>query len=533
MVARHEACTLPPASRRLSILSRWCTHLTLRRETLLAGSGALLLLAGIILMARSDGSMRDTRIAGAAVRVLEPERPPAAGSAVVFHGLSSNRILMQQLGRWLAAQGFRVYLVDAPGHGDTPGVFTHAATLDTYIRILSELQRNSGSSGEKTEALDPQTTIIVGHSMGGEMAVRLADYFPVAATIVFAPAPMVLPRRMPAHLLIIGAKFDLAPMKESAGELLQAAGGPRTTPEDFQQRRAANGITVPWTAHGSLVLDWRAAKAMASWARAAISLTGPVEMPAGYPLTAEILGIVGICLLFPLATTGIVQMFHANFSEEQRPVRLSIAALIARWCVAALLALSIVSLWYPKRLFPFYGGGYLACFLLFAGIGVALLFRKQLRGVFDHGYRPVLAAAVLGLLVLLGLGAWLNWELTEMLWISGVRWIYFVPLFLANLPYAMAEEAALGPPAASRRVRRFGTFIILRLILWLALLAGILILLSGQVLMALLLPLLAAVSLGQRLGADAIRRRTGSGAAAAIFSAILAAWFVAAVFPLS
>jgi len=189
--------------------------------------------------------MRDTRIAGAAVRVLEPERPPAAGSAVVFHGLSSNRILMQQLGRWLAAQGFRVYLVDAPGHGDTPGVFTHAATLDTYIRILSELQRNSGSSGDKTEALDPQTTIIVGHSMGGEMAVRMADYFPVAATIVFAPAPMVLPRRMPANLLIIGAQFDLAPMQESAGELLQAAGGPRTTPEDFQQRRAANGITVP------------------------------------------------------------------------------------------------------------------------------------------------------------------------------------------------------------------------------------------------------------------------------------------------
>jgi alpha-beta hydrolase superfamily lysophospholipase len=80
-----------------------------------------LLFAGAILVARSHGPMRDTRIAGAAVRVLEPAQLPAAGTAVIFHGLASNRILMQQLGQWLAAQGFRAYLVDAPGHGDTTG----------------------------------------------------------------------------------------------------------------------------------------------------------------------------------------------------------------------------------------------------------------------------------------------------------------------------------------------------------------------------------------------------------------------------
>ncbi len=271
---------------------------------------------------------------------------------------------------------------------------------------------------------------------------------------------------------------------------------------------------------------------MASWARAAIGLTGPVETPPGDPLTGEILGIAGICLLFPLATTWIVRIFRANFPAEQKPAPLSVSAVIVRWSVAALLALSIVTLWYPERLFPFYGGGYLACFLLLAGIALALLFRKQLRGVFDHGYRPALAAAALGLLVFCGLGAWLNWQLMEV-WLSGVRWFYFVPLFVANLPYAMAEEVALGPPEKSRRFERFGTFVMLRLILWLALLAGILIFLSGQVLMAVFVTFFATVSLGQRFGGDALRRRTGSAAAAAIFSAILAAWFMAAVFPLS
>jgi len=506
--------------------------LTSRRETLSAIAGVLLLLVGAVLVARSHGPMRDTRIAALTVRILEPARLPAAGTAVVFHGLASNRIFMQQSGQWLAAQGFRVFLVDGPGHGETPGSFTHTATQEAYLRLLTELERNGISSDGKTERLNPQTTILVGHSLGGEMVVRLADYFPVAATIVFAPAPMVLPRRMPANLLVISAQLDLPQMHAGAQQLLQAAGDPRTSLEDFEQKRAANGIVARWTAHGSVVLDLNALRAMASWARAAIGLTGPIETPPGNPLTGEILGIVGICLVFPLATTWIVRISRANLVEEHEQVRLSLRALIARWCVAALLALSIVSLWFPQKLFPFYGGGYLACFLLLVGIAVMLLLRKELRGVFNHGYRPVLAAAALGLLVFCGLGAWLNWQLMEV-WLSGVRWIYFVPLFLANLPYLIAEEVALGPPGKFRRVERFTTFVVLRLILWLALLAGILIFLSGQVLMAMLAAFLITVSLAQRFGGDAIRRRTGSAAAAAIFSAILAAWFMAAVFPLS
>jgi hypothetical protein len=380
--------------------------------------------------------------------------------------------------------------------------------------------------------LNPQTTIIVGHSMGGEIAIRLADYFPVAGTIALAPAPMVLPRRMPSNLLIIGAQMDLAPMKASAEELLRAAGGSRTTDEDFRQRRAANGIVASWTSHGSVVLDSLAARAMAGWARAALGLMGPPEPPPGEPLTGEILGIAGICLLFPLTATWIVRTFRANCAGKKAPVRQSTKALLAHWLVAALFAFSIVSFWYPQRLFPFYEGGYLAFFMLLAGTSLVLLFRIHLRGVFDRGYRPVLAASAHGILIIFGLGAWLNWQLTDVR-MSGVRWFYFVPLFLANLPYAIVEEAGLGAPEQSRRASRFGTFVALRFVLLLALLIGILIFLSGQVLMALLAPYFVAVSLGQRIGADSLRRRTGSPAAAAIFSAILAAWFMAAVFPLA
>jgi hypothetical protein len=49
----------------------------------------------------------------------------------------------------------------------------------------------------------------------------------------------------------------------------------------------------------------------------------------------------------------------------------------------------------------------------------------------------------------------------------------------------------------------------------------------------LLVDYLAAFSVAQRLGGDSVHRRTGSATAAATFDAILACWFIAAVFPLA
>lgn len=141
-------------------------------------------------------------------------------------------------------------------------------------------------------------------------------------------------------------------------------------------------------------------------------------------------------------------------------------------------------------------------------------------------------ACALGLATVLTFGAWLDWQLTDA-WMNGPRWCRFVFIVLVCLPYFFAEELALGAPAANRRWRRFGFFLALRLALWLALLFALQALGSGQVLVVLLAVYLALVSLVQRWGADAVRRRTGSAAAAALFGAILAAWFLAAVFPLT
>jgi len=70
-------------------------------------------------------------------------------------------------------------------------------------------------------------------------------------------------------------------------------------------------------------------------------------------------------------------------------------------------------------------------------------------------------------------------------------------------------------------------------LLWLALMFALYILGSRQILILLLSIYLALLAILQRWAADAVRRRTGSAGAAALFGAILNAWFVAAVFPLT
>ncbi len=85
----------------------------------------------------------------------------------------------------------------------------------------------------------------------------------------------------------------------------------------------------------------------------------------------------------------------------------------------------------------------------------------------------------------------------------------------------------------SRRARRFVLFLVLRLEIFLACILAYYVLDSGEALIGLFIVGLAAFSIFQRLATDAFRLRTGSATAAAVFGAILASWFIAAVFPLS
>ena len=90
----------------------------------------------------------------------------------------------------------------------------------------------------------------------------------------------------------------------------------------------------------------------------------------------------------------------------------------------------------------------------------------------------------------------------------------------------------MGPVAAKGTWKRLLRGLFYRLVFWLPLVLAIFVLHSGEILLVLLAPYLAILSIPHRWGMDVVREVTGSAAAAALFGAILLAGFFLVIFPL-
>ena len=516
-----------------------------RAELILAVCGASLLAWGALWIERGRGPMRDVTLDGgpacpaAPATALEPATVTPRGTVVIFHGLGANRVIMLTTGQQFAAAGFRVYLVDSPGHGADSAPFSFAANEACARGLLATLER--------TGEISARRTVLLGHSMGAALVVRLADHFPAAATIAVATAPLVPPRRIPSNLLLVAPQFDMPPVLSAENHLAAAAGTERTAPEDFRELRAFRLLPVPWRTHTGALFDASAMRTMLRWALDAVGAgSAAAPRPDFLPFYGGWLGLLGILLIFPAAASAATQLAGIPAprigSAPPRP-----AITILAWTAATILAAIVLAHWIPLAALHLYSAGYLASLLLFAGLPLALAYgigqarraRKQrtespARSWKDSLSEPI-CGAILGMAAILVAGAWLNWQLTEA-WPIAARWQRFPILVAALFPACLAEEYALGDPRSLRRLGRAGRmalFIVLRSIVWLVLLVAMWSGAADALLSVIFVAFLGALSLGQRLGADTLRQRTGSVVAAAVFSAILAAWFLAAAFPLA
>jgi len=472
------------------------------------------------------------------ITILNPRitnEPP--GTVILLHGLAANARLMMYLASEFAGHGLQVYSLDLPGHGENTDAFSFATAGQCATAVVAALSR----SGK----IDPKKTILVGHSMGAAIAIGMADRVPVAGTIAISPAPMELPQRMPSNLLVFSAQYDLAPLRQQAQALLQAAGGNRSTPEDFAQLRAFDLRYAEGATHTSLILDRSVAHQSEQWIMQALFPQIPPKTLAldldlapyatanrgRHRLAGSILGFVGILFLFPICATLAAKLTrsHPTQPDPAHPPYLLVAAEVA---VCALAGVLVLTLGVPLRFLHMFTADYLASLLLIVGAGLLVLNKQYAR----ENWSPdaaLLSAAVLGFATILALGAWLNWQLDDA-WLSGPRWLRFAALLPVAYVFSFAEETALGPVRSeAARALRFAVFLALRLEIFLACVLGYYKLMSGQVLIVLLFVFLAAFSILQRLAADGLRRRGVSAAAAALFSAILASWFIAGVFPLT
>lgn len=508
-----------------------------RREWRQSALGLALLVAGAYLVARAHGAERyfllnaGREFPAVPVLVLEPTGPArgdsAIGSAVVLHGLGANQVVMLTLGQRLAAAGLRVFLFDAPGHGNNTSSFSFAKAEACAAAVIETLSNR--------REINLSRTVLVGHSMGGGIAILLGIRFPVAGTIAVAPAPEPLPRGIPGNLLMISAQFDVPAIRQMEKKVVMLGGKTRDSAEYFASHRAFRELALRGRSHTGTIFDPTATLATARWAAASLGTTLRNDYAIAWGgLAGGLLGFAGLGFLFPLTASGFARLWNVRATEKQATAA-RFVAMVVYWTFSALVGIGVLIFWVPLETLHLYSGDYLASLLVIASIPLLILLAPHWSSGLEPPKNSLGMGATLGLVAILAFGAWLNWQLADG-WMNAARWARFPLLACVLLPYCLAEEMALGSPVGlklGRRFGRFGTYLLLRFILWLAAAYTVFSGLSGALLMVFFFAYLALFSIGQRLGADAVRRRTGSAAAAAFFSAILGAWFIAAAFPLT
>jgi pimeloyl-ACP methyl ester carboxylesterase len=457
--------------------------------------------------------------------IVEKQGGGAQGSVLLFHGISANKKIMSYLARGFAEQGLRVYVPDLPGHGRTPGPFSPARAEQCGEGLFRELLARGLLSADRT--------ILAGHSMGGAIAERIASRVPVAGLIAISPAPMRAahgvtaeklffpdPPDLPRHSLVIVGALELESMRSNAADLAAS-----------RSDGTAKYLEIPGASHVSVLFNSAAMRALQEWSAQILHFSPTAALPSHRPLIGALGGFVGILLI---AGPFLRETAGKNRSEEMAaagPV-MSLPRLLLEFAAGSVLIVFCLRFWIPLKAIGLFQGDYLTSFLLLFGALLVVGHWSNLRMVFKSFPGSLLAAGFAGVVLLLLATAWFDLTFYEA-WLTGAKWMRFLFLLIVLLPYHIAEETLLGPAEGGKKWRRLALALTLRLITWGALMGGVLVLHSGEILIGLLAFYMALFNMVQRRGMDIVREETGSAPAAALFGVILLAGFCLVIFPLT
>lgn len=505
-----------------------------------AGIAAGLCVGGIALVLSMPRESRRTFLVDAGgCRLVTDIVEPAGGAqpqgyVLLIHGIVASKQIMSYWTSGFASEGLRVFVPDLPGHGRTAGPFS----FDRADQCTGNLLRELVARG----MLDPERTILAGHSMGGAIALRVASREQVAGVVAISPAPMqpvpglppeTIPYhdfgKIPPHSLVMSGSWEPENIS-NAGKALVDASTDGTSAY----------IVIPHASHVGILFDAKAMSAAEAWTAKVLRLKALQTLPPLRGVLGFFLGLAGIVTL-----TGpfLRELMGLKEPAEAVTERTNGVSVVRSFMVTAIVAFGAVGLLYrgvPLGFLHVFEGDYLASLLLFTGV-LTLAVHSKLLGDFFRGpqiasesprpqYVSVLLAAVAAMLLGILVGAWFDLSLMEV-WPTTGRLVRFLPFLAAVLPSHLAEELLLGPKRKARTAVRLVRALALRLVIWIALVAGIFLLHSGQILPVIMLPYLGMFCLGQRWAMEVVREVTGSPAASALFGAILLAGFSLVVFP--
>jgi len=426
-------------------------------------------------------------------RVRLRERDSFRAHFLLLHGYGANRAYMRPLAEVLAAGGGDVYLMDLPGRGDHPGVAStrpesgpHAAMptpreSEAALAVFHELERR----GVPRERL-----VLVGHSLGGGVAVDVARRTLPAATVSLAGLERRVDPGRPRNLLLITSRLEIPALRRAADQMHRQSRGPASARREF------------FGAHSSLPYQSNVQQAVVEWA--VRSLGARLETPPW--LNEKLLALKLGALLFlglafpPLATLAGFRLAHEPFGEVVSETRLSnwsppqLAGFALLGGLASVSALSIVAwlLWpNPLAWLRLADGDSLASVMLLSTLWLLPALRhppwvRDAREVRSN----LLAAAGLAAFGILAGGGFFTWQLFD-LWPTPGRLARALALLLVFFPYALGEELLRRTFSKQRGKSPLTAFLLWRLALLASIAYGVLLLGTGEAMILLIaVPLL-------------------------------------------
>jgi pimeloyl-ACP methyl ester carboxylesterase len=447
-----------------------------------------------------------------------------SGNVILFHGLAANKVIMNFLARAFAQQGLRVFVPDLPGHGRSAGPFSPDNAESCALSFVRGLTARG--------YLRPDRTILVGHSMGGAIALRVAAKLRVAGVVAISPAPMktdhgvtpeallyLNPPPVPPNSLIIVGQLEPEGLRDNAADLAASSTDPTT-----------KFVILPYNSHLSILFSPAAARMAQQWIAQILHLQPAPNLPFRGDLLGGFLGLAGILL--------IAGPFLRESIGEQPLDEIAAAKPLPTWRLVlevAAVSLAVIALlhyWIPLKVLHLFEGDYLASFFLLAGLLLFSLHGKRAQRAFPTKWTLLLGAAFSALVLCLLITGWLQLTITGS-WLTIDRWKRFPLYFVAAWVFLYAFEVLLGKVQEGARRKHLLLSLGLLCLVWLALTFGVIALHSGAILLVLLAPYFLVLFVLMRLGAQLVRMQSGSPLAASVFSAILITGFCLVIFPVT
>lgn len=395
---------------------------------------------------------------------------------------------------------------------------------------------------EKEFKVTPDRLVVVGHSLGGGVALEVARAVNAAAVVSLAGLERRVAPGEPRNPLFITAKIEIPDLRRAADRMHAHA----LRAEPSGQAGAGRAARLEFLAtHSSLPLHSAVQRAIVNWTNRAVPGAG-LSLPPGF--NAWLLGLEAATLFFlaalfvPLAGLAGWVLNPEPMGEvapETRftpwsPVHIFGYALLAGGAgVSALHLLKFFGWPYPLGFLRLDGASYLASLLLLSTIWLlpALLHLPWVRDQREAAAKAGLAAALAAYLIVVA-GGFSTWQLFDLwpTWARLGKMLLLAPLLFL---YALGEELlgrsyAKGPRAPSA----FDAFLAWRLALFGAIVYGALFLGTGEAALVVMgIPLLL-LSLLEYFFAAALYRSLWSAYAGAVLKTLLLAWILATLFPL-